>query len=485
MSVHDGPEYATDTQTTPAAGDQARIEALLLWAREDVMDLKNLLASEDLVNRRIAEGLDWLQRTLGEGVVDDRIAAQLKLRGTTMLEMFDTISPGAVSDLFGWHLYNCYAYLFDPPNYDTNAGCRIIPTVVSLGARVPWLESTPGSAERLWDVAKGKADFEKTLFELLVAAGYAEAGWQPELLKATGVGKTPDIRATVNGKDIFIECKRMSKASRYHELERERWYVLVKPLAEFIERTRAPFLLDIVFHQELSGLPDTFLETTLVPKLTFAIPGVIIDSPEMTVTVREVDMGPLRNELEQVNLKTNGSRLLSLLFGHYSPALGYRTFFFGRFDKRYPLFLESVEFAAGVTWSCDAPRGIARRARDVRRRLWDALEQLPDAAPGVIHIAVESYEGPVVERLRNEKITRSISGLRNTKDLRLVHVHLLSFETPPDESWALEETVFSTSFAPGRGATYAEHERSPYRLKRHHVWSIDGTSSQFTPFRGV
>jgi hypothetical protein len=448
------------------------------------VDLKGLLASEDLLNRRLAEGLDWIQRTIGENVVDDRIAAQAKLRGTTMPEMFDTISPGATSDLFGWHLYNCYAYCFDQPNYDTNAGCRIVPTMVSLGARVSVLETIPGACERLVEVAGGRADFEKTLFEVLVAASYGEAGWNPELLKAGGAGKTPDIRATVAGGDVFIECKRMSKNSGYHETERERWYVLARPLVNFIERTLAPVLIDIVFHRELSVMPDDSLATTLVPKLSLAVPGVIIDSPEMTVTLREVDMGPLQRELQTVNIKANGSRILFLLFGQYSPELGYRTVLGAHMDEHHPLFLESVEFAAGITWFCDAPRAIAGRARDVRRRLWDAIEQLPDASPGIVHIAVESYDGPVVERLRNQKITRSLRGLRHKKDLRLVHVHLVSFETPPDESWAVEETVFSTSFAHGTGATAAEHENSPYRLKRHHVWSVDGTFSQFTAFRG-
>jgi hypothetical protein len=63
--------------------------------------------------------------------------------------------------------------------------------MASLGARVPLLETTPGAIERLTEVVEGNVDFEKTLFELLVAASYAEAGWKPELLKPTGAGKTP------------------------------------------------------------------------------------------------------------------------------------------------------------------------------------------------------------------------------------------------------------------------------------------------------
>jgi len=130
-------------------------------------------------DERIAEGVDWIQRALGENVVDERLAVQVRLRGSTMPEMFDTVSAGAKTDLFGWNLYVCYAYFFDQPKYDTKAGCRIVPTMASLRARVPQLEATPGAVERLREVANGTADFEKTLFELLVAASYAEAGWKP------------------------------------------------------------------------------------------------------------------------------------------------------------------------------------------------------------------------------------------------------------------------------------------------------------------
>jgi hypothetical protein len=448
------------------------------------MDLTKILNGNDEINRRVAEGLDWIQQTLGEKEVDRRVSDQIALRGATMAETYNTISPGSVSDLFGWHLYNCYAYFNDPPNYDTNAGCRIMPTIASLGARAPLLQTVPGAANRLKEVARGNADFEKTLFELLVAASYAEAGWKPELLKATGVSKTPDIRGTIAGEDVFIECKRLSKNSEYFKVERARWDTLVQPLASFIATNRIPIILKIVFHTELSKLPDDFLATTLVGKLLLAVAGVIVDSSDVTVTLRPVDMAPLEKELKDVDVKSNGSRILSLLFGSYSPALGYRTLIAGKMNDEYPIFHESIKFAAGIVWACDAPRAIAGRARDIHHRLADALDQLPATSPGIVHIAIESYDEPIVERIRNQKITKTLNSLKHGRDLRLVHVHLLSFETPPDEAWAVEETVFSTSFAPGRGATASQHEHSPYRLRKNHVWTVEGTDSQFTPFRG-
>ncbi len=398
--------------------------------------------------------------------------------------MFDTISPGAKADLFGWHLYNCHAYFFDQPSYDTNAGCRIVPTMAALGGRIELLEGTPGAAERLKEVAAGQADFEKTLFELLVAASYADAGWKPELLKASGIGKTPDIRATAAGKDVYIECKRLSKSSGYAQSERERWMSLVKPLGEYLRENPLAVLLDIVFHKELTKLPESILADVVVPKLKLAVPGTMIDSDVMTVALRPVDLEPLQTELDNVNLRTNGTRFNYLLFGGYDPARGYHSLFLGNMDECNPLFVKAIKFAAGISWSCDAPRALAAKARDIRNRVKDAIDQLPAEHAGIVHVAVESYDGLVVEHIRNRRITVTLGALQHRKLLRFVHVHLLNFESPPDEAWAVEETVFSTSFAPGKGATTTQHEESPYRLKRHHVWSFDEKVSTFIPFKG-
>jgi hypothetical protein len=449
------------------------------------VDLVPLLGSHNLEHQLVAKALDWIQSTLGTQMIEERLKTQVALCGKTILEMFDTVSPGAKADIFGWHLYNCHAYFFDPPSYDPNAGCRIIPTFVSLGGRLDFLRQVAGAEHRLKAVASGEAEWEKTLFELLVAAGYAKAGWKPELLDPSPTSKKPDIHATVEGKDVYIECKRLSKSSGYAQAEREEWLAQMKPLADYMREHATRMLIDIVFHKELKTLPKTFLIDAIAPKLGLAVPGTIIDSDAVTVTIRDFDLSPLQEELKRFNLRTNGSRLIQLLFGAYEPGRrGYHYLFYGKLDKKRPLFISEVSYAAGLSWACDAARSFAAKARDVRDRLNDAIAQLPAADPGIVHVAVESYDGPVVERIRNERITKSLSGIRDRKELRVVHVHLVSFDSPPDEAWAVEETVFSTSFAPGRGLTGGQHAESPYRLKRPHVWSVEEARSDFTSFEG-
>jgi len=442
------------------------------------VELAPFLSSDDPVTRDLANGLIWMESVLGSEAVATRIRQQAELRGPSPRETFDTLSAGATQDLFGWQLFNCHAFLFDPTTYDTNAGARIVPTVVALGARAPVLAKIPGAADRLRASAEGASNFEKTAFELLVAAAYAASGWLPEFVPPSALAKTPELqtKSPVNGERVFVECKRLSKNSGYAQLEREKWMRLVQPVALHMRKRALPVLLDIVFHTELVGLPDDYLETILAPKLELAVPGLLVDSPDLTVSLRATDLRPIQKEVEHSSIKTNGSRINHLVFGSYDPARGYHLLVGGQPNERHPLFMKTIDFAAGAVWSCDAARSHAAKARDIRSRLAEAVRQLPDGAPGVVHFAVESYDGPTVERIRNQRITRTLGAFKTGKDLRVVYVHLLTFDSPPDMAWDMQETVYVTTFAPGAGATALDHELSPYRLHNHHAWTFNGAA---------
>jgi hypothetical protein len=108
--------------------------------------LKDLLSSECVITQRIAKGLEWIQSTLGPGLVDERIEAQIKLRGKTVVEMFDTISPGAKADLLRMAPVQLPCVLLRP---------------AALGGRVELLEGVPGTVERLREVADGRGRFRE------------------------------------------------------------------------------------------------------------------------------------------------------------------------------------------------------------------------------------------------------------------------------------------------------------------------------------
>ena len=76
------------------------------------------------------------------------------------------------------------------------------------------------------------------------------------------------------------------------------------------------------------------------------------------------------------------------------------------------------------------------------KRLSEANEQLPSGRPSIIHIGWEAVEGDAVERARYEKIISSTARFDpRGKQLEYVYCHYLVPESPPDGSWAFDETT--------------------------------------------
>ncbi|MER8731123.1 hypothetical protein NKH28_14930 [Mesorhizobium sp. M1227] len=69
-------------------------------------------------------------------------------------------------------------------------------------------------------------------------------------------------------------------------------------------------------------------------------------------------------------------------------------------------------------------------------------EQLPQETDSVIRIGLEPLESGEVERRRYDRILESTARFdAKAKNLRYVYCHYLMPESPPDESWAFDETV--------------------------------------------
>jgi hypothetical protein len=106
-------------------------------------------------------------------------------------------------------------------------------------------------------------------------------------------------------------------------------------------------------------------------------------------------------------------------------------------------YLDTMDFAAGAFWHCDAERAIERKARDIRGHLAEAVEQLPKDTPCVVHVGLETLDGGLVELERYRRIVNSVSLFdARGKDLRWIYCHLYQSYAPPDQGWVIDETVY-------------------------------------------
>ena len=164
--------------------------------------------------------------------------------------------------------------------------------------------------------------------------------------------------------------------------EREKWLKLWRPLSRLLVDRRHAVVLDIVFHVELDTLPDEFVVDELIGKLPFveSYPNHVVCNDIWDVKIRPVGLERAAAHLSQYNVKCPSDQMIELIGGRRDPNRGFTCVYGGRtatmgtghvFDR----FVDSIDFAAGAFWHCDAIRSIEKKARDIRAHLAGAVRQ--------------------------------------------------------------------------------------------------------------
>jgi len=354
-------------------------------------------------------------------------------------------------DPMGWYLYLVEMALHARYKAEPSQGARVLPIFKRLGGDLDRLVKIRGveeKARRL--VSIDCRDPDSRLFEMLVALLWSRNDWPTvEFINEAPPEKRPDIRATSNSEEWYIECKRLTKTSDYSLWERKKWLRMWRYLSDILVQQSLPYVLDIIFHVELEALPDEFLRDALGGKLQLIQPPCTVISNEIcTVSVRRVDLEAAHSHLKKYCVKYPSDQLNELIGGHRDPNRGFTSVVWGRYvrigeGRGNNYFLDSLGFAAGAFWHCDAERAIERKARDIRTRLADAIEQLPENGQCVIHVGLETYDGWPVEAERYSRITNTVFSFdTKSKDVRWVYCHLYQSYSPPDRDWVVDETIY-------------------------------------------
>lgn len=353
-------------------------------------------------------------------------------------------------DKIGWYLWLAEAYLSKRDQYEFLQGSRVIPFFKAIGRNRGELEQVGGLTERVSRFVMSETDSpDSGLFEILTAALYRRNGADPvSFFPPNPPEKAPDLKVSIFGKEVFIECKRLSQRSQYSDLERDQWLRRWRPVGQWLASNRIPVCLNIVFHQELKNLPQDFLMTALTPLLTKVRKKTVLrEDDKCTVTAWPVDMVRIRKHVEGHYVKYPSSAFIQLVTGEYRRHGGF-TFVMeaktGHFEGSSVLnkYILDIKFVAGASWTCDAPRAIESKARDIRGHLSEAFEQIPQGELGNVHVGIESNDGWDVEQERIERVFRTAMTFDpRGKRIEWLYVHLFEPESPPDEDWAIDETV--------------------------------------------
>jgi len=197
------------------------------------------------------------------------------------------------------------------------------------------------------------------------------------------------------------------------------------PFAKVLHKKALPYIFDINFHVELNSLPDDYLVAKLVPALlTLAPPSNIASNEIWTVNVDVAKIKEAKKYLKKYLVKYPSEQLNRLVAGRREPnrcftvTMEVNAVRVGD-GKGNNVYVNDIGFCAGSFWSCDAEQATETKARDIRARLAQAVEQLPDGKKCVVHFGIETLDGALVEQERYRRIADIIYSFDTKgKDLR-------------------------------------------------------------------
>ena len=349
-------------------------------------------------------------------------------------------------DQIGWYLYLVYTLIYEPYRYDYFQGARIIPIFKRIGMNLDLVKSIGGINKKVRDMLKKRtSEADAILFEIRIALLWVRNGWNVNMIEEGKAGKTPDFKASKDGEVCQIECKRQKKTADYTYIETAKRQIMISHISELLVQYNV--LLDIKFHIELVSLPDTYLKDILkdlIPKIK--CPGKLLSNKEVDIDVCFVDIKAIQKHLNKHYLKNNSPHLIELIANKPIDNLGFTCGINGNFcyigeGEANNVFVSEIYNAFGVQCLCDAEEAIQAKARDIKNQMYSAIKQFDSDSNGIIHIGMETFDGPDVEKERARKIMNTLGQVDTmNSNLRWVYFHFFQSYSRSYQEWIIDET---------------------------------------------
>jgi hypothetical protein len=369
----------------------------------------------------------------------------------------EPISEGTLlvvkKDQIGWYLYLVHVYLFEPHKYEYFQGARVIPIFKRIGMDVNLVVKIEGINKKMREMFKKRtSEADAILFEVLTSLLWVRNGWEVKIIEEGKGPKTPDFEVVKGTEKWQVECKRQMKTADYTYKETKKRQIMISQISKLLLQFN--ILLDIKFHVELVSLPDSYLFDLLNDIIsTTKIPCKIISNESVDIELSFVDIELIQNHLKQYLVKNNSPQLFELIakkeVDHSAFTSGFLgTFYYVGDGEANNLYINEIAKAFGVHCYCDSENALNAKARDVRRQIKSAISQFNPEANSIIHIGMETFDGPEVEMARTEKLINTMSNIDpKSNKLGWIFYHYFQSYTRSYMDWYFDETVSTaTSF---------------------------------------
>lgn len=351
-------------------------------------------------------------------------------------------------DRIGWYLYLVYTSIHEPWRYDYHQGARIIPIFKRIGMNLDLVKGIEGINKKIKDLLRKRpSEADAILFEILTALLWVRNGWKVKIIEeGKTMSKSPDFEVNKNGVSWQVECKRQSKTGEYAYKETAKRQIMISHISELLIQYNV--LLDIKFHVELISLPDRYLKdilTDIIP-VTKKV-GTIISNDTLDVELSFVDINYIQEYLKTNYVKDNSPQLIELIANKPVDNLSFTcgtkgNYFYIGDGEANNVFISDIYNAFGVQCYCDAEEAINAKARDVKSQIYSAIKQFDSGSNGIIHIGMETFDGPHVEKERAKKIIDTLVKIDPINcNMRWIYFHFFQSYSRSYDDWIIDETV--------------------------------------------
>lgn len=411
-------------------------------------------------------GIDWLIKKMGENewhrrrqnVCDYFHSIKMMNESAKSVQQGDErkgFSPIAVyNDWMSWYMYLVESVFERQGCDDPFQSTRIYPFFVTIGRDIDALEQMKGIEDKLeimFNEKQNKPD--STLYELAVALLYHRNGWTVEFIAENIKKKTPDLQITRKGQKYWVECKRVAKITDYAEQERLEWQKRLFHLMNAMQMIGRPAFAEVIFKVPIDQVKEHMLASAYLHYINcdFFKDGSLFHTEELDFKMTWLNLEAINKELDDSPAKPNSPFMIKLITGSYHVDGNYTIALdpsavdsVKPHDKLYVLndFYAGVNAAYAVKWECTADESIDRKASNLRRKLIQAVNQIPQEGKGIIHIGYETVTGTEVEIRREDKIQKMIDEFDfQSKDIVGLYFNSMQFLTDVNRiDWA-ESTI--------------------------------------------
>ncbi|BCY02046.1 hypothetical protein [Stutzerimonas stutzeri] len=355
-------------------------------------------------------------------------------------------------DDIDWYILASYLAHDFPYSDSAYSSRRVYTYAMAIGAVAHQLRVVPNVEAVLDRMLANNNQPEKQLFELLTAAFYLKNGYEVSFIPENSITwpdgrkRSPDLLVKMGEAELYVECKRADKQTKYSRTEEEAWTNIWTQLSRHMLKAAPWCTVDLTFHDQVADVSTG--EVIKLVDLAIKAGGEKVRAGSIGGQIRAIDKKSLKHHYLNFSVRPNSPQHELLVFGDVDSnekrsiaTIGARVIRPGSNNDFLNMFVKDVGRCVGAQWRCEHDKSLSLRSKHFKGLVNDGVTQIPPDRPGVVHVWYETRDGVEIEELRRDKNIDNISNYDASETTVLgVFVHAVNYY-PFEDTFEWAETV--------------------------------------------